>query len=178
MRIQIVRKKESYDFKADPNKEGSFENNWKNNSLDIFRLYDKNNVCVFACNCQSVANYCFGDYKSNGSIEYGDTIKGKFQVKCFVEPRAFHGRIHAIINAVDLDGQPINESSMQIVDGYQTGRWLIHDKFSFKTNKDTNYAWSAGCIILASEDLRRFNKELDIHGIVSGDIIEGGVEEG
>ncbi|MGP1459912.1 MAG: hypothetical protein ACTTKL_11520 [Treponema sp.] len=42
-------------------------------------------------------------------------------------------------------------------DGYQNGRWLIHDRFSFSKGGDTNYAWSAGCFILSSKDLEASN---------------------
>ena len=59
-----------------------------------------------------------------------DTVRaGNFTVKCFVPPRTFHGEIHAITKTRDLDGQEIDRNAMQTTkDGYQNGRWLIHDK--------------------------------------------------
>ena len=64
-------------------------------------------------------------------------------------------------------------------DGFQTGRWLIHDKWSNSLNRDTNTAWSAGCIILSSGDLAAFNRILHAYEVKSGDIISGEiVEEG
>ena len=122
LKLIIIRHKESYRFKADENKPDSFSNNWKNNSLDDFIL-TADGAEVFKCKCQSVANYCFGDMKS------GDTVS--FTVKCFVPPRTFHGEIHAITKTRDLDAQEIDRNAMQTTkDGYQNGRWLIHDKYS------------------------------------------------
>ena len=61
---------------------------------------------------------------------------------------------------------------MQTTDGgFQNGRWLIHDKYSFKLGKDTNYAWSAGCFILSSKDLSELNAVLKREGVKAGDEI-------
>ena len=105
----------------------------------------------------------------------GDTVRaGGFTVKCFVPPRTFHGEIHAITKTRDLDGQEIDRNAMQTTkDGYQNGRWLIHDKYSFSKGKDTNYAWSAGCFILSSKNLEAFNRVLKSHGIKAGDAVDG-----
>ena len=174
----IERNLKSYDFKVNPKKPSSFENNWKNNSLDWIVLFDdKAEICRFRC--QSVANYCFGDFASADTVEHGDTIKeGYFKVKCFVEPRNFHGEIHGIIETKDIDGQWINRDSMQTTArGFQNGRFLIHDKYSFKTNNDTNSAWSAGCIILSSSDLKCLNDILHVYKVQAGDIIDGEIVE-
>lgn len=161
----VVRNKKSYDYKVNK-KLNSFANNWKNNSLDIFRLiYDRREV--FACRAQTVANH--PDNKGEN-----DTIRpGKFQVECFVEPRLFRPRIHGIINTIDMDGQKIGHDSMQYEGGYQNGRWLIHSRWSQKVNADTNFAWSLGCIILSTPDLDRLNSILDKIGVKGGDIIDG-----
>jgi len=174
LKLQIKRYKKSYDFKADPKKPDSFSNNWKNNSLDDFVL-TKNSKEVFSCKCQSVANYCFGDMSGGDTVRHGDSVaKGEFTIKCFVPPRNFHGEIHAITNTRDIDGQWIDRNAMQTANsGYQNGRWLIHDKFSFEKGADTNYAWSAGCFILSSKDLETFNKILKEFGIKAGDEIQG-----
>ena len=103
---------------------------------------------------------------------------GGFTVKCFVPPRMFHGEIHAITKTRDLDGQEIDRNAMQITkNGYQNGRWLIHDKYSFSKGKDTNYAWSAGCFILSSKDLEAFNRVLKSYGIKAGDAVDGVLQE-
>lgn len=178
LKIQVWRNRKSYDFKADKNKPDSFENNWKNNSQDLLVLTD-NKRTLFQCNCQSVANYCFGKERPGDTISYGDTIApGRFTVCCFVPPRAFHGEIHAVINTTDRDGQIIDRNAMQTsADGFQNGRWLIHDRYSAKLGKDTNCAWSAGCIILASADLVKLNTTLRAAGIKPGDEIPGEVVE-
>ena len=95
-------------------------------------------------------------------------------MKCFVPPRTFHGEIHAITKTRDLDGQEIDRNAMQTTkDGFQNGRWLIHDRYSQKLGRDTNYAWSAGCFILSSKDLEAFNRMLKSHGIKAGYAVDG-----
>ena len=172
--LKILRSKKSYDFKAAPKKPDSFSNNWKNNSLDDFVLTE-NSKEIFSCKCQSVANYCFGEMSGGDTVSHGDSVaEGEFTIKCFVPPRKFHGEIHAIIKTRDIDGQWIDRNAMQTANsGYQNGRWLIHDKFSFEKGADTNYAWSAGCFILSSKDLEAFNKILKKYGIKAGDEIQG-----
>lgn len=174
LHLHIIRYGESYDFKAEPDKPDSFSNNWKNNSLDDFILLNDDTE-LFKCKCQSVANYCFGDMLPGDTVSYGDSIAaGAFTVRCFVPPRKFHGQIHAITQTVDIDGQRINHNAMQTTKGgYQTGRWLIHDRFSFSKGADTTYAWSAGCFILSSKDLELFNQTLKAHGVQAGDEIVG-----
>lgn len=174
LHLHIIRYVESYDFKAEPDKPDSFSNNWKNNSLDDFILLNDDTE-LFKCKCQSVANYCFGDMLPGDTVSYGDSIAaGDFTVRCFVPPRKFHGQIHAITQTVDIDGQKIDRNAMQTTKGgYQTGRWLIHDRFSFSKGADTNYAWSAGCFILSSKDLELFNQTLKAHGVKAGDEIAG-----
>lgn len=178
LNLVVERKKKSYDFKVNPKEPGSFSNNYKNNSLDSIAIYDdKAEIARFKC--QTVANYCFGDFATADTVDFGDTIReGYFKIKCFVEPRNFHGEIHGIIETRDIDGQWINQDSMQITaDGFQNGRFLIHDRFSKKYNADTNYAWSAGCFILSSADLEAFNTILHAYNVKSGDIISGEIVE-
>ena len=174
LHLHIIRYVESYDFKAEPDKPDSFSNNWKNNSLDDFILLN-GEIELFKCKCQSVANYCFGDMLPGDTVNYGDSIAaGDFTVRCFVPPRKFHGKIHAITQTVDIDGQKIDHNAMQITKGgYQTGRWLIHDRFSFSKGADTTYARSAGCFNLSSKDLELFNQTLKAHGVQAGDEIVG-----
>ena len=178
LRIKINRHRTSYDFKVDPKKPDGFENNWKNNSLDDFILI-ANDTELYRCRCQTVANYCFGDQRPGETVRHGDTVApGDFTVRCFVPPRRFHGQIHAITKTRDIDGQEIDRNAMQTTrGGYQNGRWLIHDRFSFALGRDTNYAWSAGCFILASKDLEAFNCVLRSCGVKAGDEIQGRLTE-
>lgn len=178
LKIEVWRNRQSYNFKADPNKPDGFDNNWKNNSIDTLALL-KDEKVLFLANAQTVANYCFGDMAPGDKLPHGDTVaEGDFTVRCFVEPRNFHGEIHAITSAIDLDGQKIGRNAMQLSDkGFQNGRWLIHDRFSKKLGKDTNYAWSAGCFILSSTDLATFNAALKKEGVKAGDEIQGKVIE-
>ena len=178
LRLEVWRSRKSYDFKADPAKPDGFDNNWKNNSLDLLVLFDGSKV-VFNCRAQTVANYCFGEMTPGDTLPHGDTVaEGEFTIRCFVEPRKFHGQIHAITKTKDLDGQTIDREAMQTTaGGFQNGRWLIHDRFSFKLGKDTATAWSGGCFILSSADLESFNKALKAAGVKPGDEIKGEVIE-
>ena len=163
--IRVERKKESFHYKVNP-AENSYANNWHNNSLDtIFILKDGRVIRSYPC--QTVANH--PDYDTHDTI-----ADGSFQVRCFVPPRAFHGHIHAIINTFDVDCEWIDHESMQSTEGgFQNGRWLIHDRYSFKTGKDTNFAWSGGCFILSSKDLEDFNDALVCLGVQKGQVLDG-----
>ena len=178
LQLKIIRYGKSYHFKADESKPDGFSNNWKNNSLDDFILTN-NGAEVFKCKCQSVANYCFGEQRPGDTIAHGDTVRaGSFTLRCFAPSRNFHGEIHAITKTRDIDGQEIDRNAMQTTkDGFQNGRWLIHDLYSKKLGRDTNYAWSAGCFILSSKDLEAFNETLKLHGIKAGYAVDGVLEE-
>ncbi len=176
--ILINRKKSSYDYKAYPKRPDSFQNNWKNNTQDVIRIL-KDNTVAGSWLCQSVANYCFGAMMPGDTMAHGDTVApGAFRLKCFVPPRNFSGEIHAITRTTDLDGQLIDRNAMQrTLNGYTIGRWLIHNRYSKKLGRDTHYGWSAGCIILSSQDLKSFNTTLRSCGIRPGDEIHGMLEE-
>ena len=178
LNFRVERKKESYFYKAYPSKPGSFENNWNNNSLDSLILFDDLEMLI-CLNCQTVANYCFGPNAGPKENPHISTIApGDFTVKAFVEPRSFHGEIHAITRTRDIGGKWIDHNAMQIYsEGYQLGRWLIHDRFSFDLKRDTNYAWSAGCFILSSADLRNLNTCLKQKGVKPGELIPGSLTE-
>lgn len=178
LKIIIERKKSSYDFKINAKKADGFDNNFKNNSADWLRLLDgKAELARFKC--QSVANYCFGKMATADTVAWGDTIApGKFKVRLFAEPRKFHGEIHEIIEATDIDGQKINTHAMQTTErGFQNGRWLIHDRYSAQRGEDTTYAWSAGCIILSSGDLAALNSVFNCYMLSPGTIIPGEIIE-
>ena len=113
LKLKIIRHKESYDFKLNPEKPDSFENNRKNNSIDDLVLLNDTEE-VYRCKCQTVANYCFGEQRPGDTAPHGDSVApGEFTVKCFVPPRKFHGQIHAIIKTRDIDGQWIDRNAMQ-----------------------------------------------------------------
>lgn len=163
--ILIERRKKSFFYKVDSTK-NSFANNWKNNSLDVISIL-KGGRKIRSYQCQTVANH--PDYDTHDTI-----ADGKFQVRCFVDPRLFHGHIHAIINTFDVDGEWVDHNAMQnTAGGFQNGRWLIHDRYSFKTGNDTNFAWSGGCFILSSRDLEDFNDTLVCLGVQKGQILDG-----
>jgi hypothetical protein len=178
LKIVIKRQKSSYDFKANPSAPDSFANNWKNNSQDDLILMDDGQP-VYQCKCQSVANYCFGEMATADSVAHGDTVApGEFTLRLFVPPRSFHGEIHAITQTRDVDGQWIGRDAMQTTaNGFQNGRWLLHDRWSSKIGADTNQAWSAGCFILSSKDLEQLNIVLRSLGATPGDEIPGTVVE-
>lgn len=178
LQIKVERYKTSYAFRQYPDKPDSFENNWKNNSQDRLILL-RGELEIYRWKCQTVANYCFGSMATADTVPYGDTVApGEFTVECFVPPRAFHGEIHAITRTRDLDGQWVDHRAMQTTaGGFQNGRWLIHDRFSVKLGADSNYAWSAGCFILASQDLAAMNQALRSMGVIPGDLIPGTLVE-
>ena len=176
--VRVHRFRSSYDFKNNISMPNSFQNNWKNNSKDWLIVYD-DEAEIARFRCQSVANYCFGAMATADTVAWGDTVApGPFKIRVFANPRNFHGEIHEIIEATDIDGQRINTHAMQKTDeGFQNGRWLIHDRFSKKYNADTNYAWSAGCFILSSGDLAALNVILKSYSLAPGMIILGEVIE-
>lgn len=179
VRMHVLRRRISFHYRVDPLKGDSFENNWANNSCDTMQLQDKAGRVLYGAMVQTVANYCFGRMPPGSGVAHGESVApGAFVVRCFVPARAFHGRIHAITRTWDMDGEWIDREAMQIsTEGYQTGRWLIHDRWSEKLGRDTNYAWSAGCFVLSSEDLRRMNEVLDRWGVSCGQEMAGILEE-
>ena len=174
LHFRVERKKLSYSFRADINKPHGFENNWKNNSLDSLIVLDDLEM-VMCLNCQTVANYCFGVNAGPKDNPHISTVApGEFTIKAFVEPRSFNGEIHAITRTRDIGGKWIDHNAMQVYsEGYQLGRWLIHDRYSNELRRDTNYGWSAGCFILSSGDLRTLNSCLRSKGVKARDLIQG-----
>lgn len=177
LKIEITRLKTSYSYKVNDSSASSYANNIAHNSQDIFTVKNDGKE-IFVCRCQSVQNLDWGENKSNGPLPYGDTIApGTFSLRCFAEPRNFHGSVHEIFNAHDMDGHKIDDKAMQLVDGKWSGRWLIHDKWSHKTGAETANAWSAGCIIMSCKDLQTLNLVLLKNGIKKGFVIKGEIKE-
>ncbi|MBN2547477.1 MAG: hypothetical protein JXB50_16855 [Spirochaetes bacterium] len=162
--IRVERKLESYDFKYEENKD-DFMNNVKNNAIDTIKLF-KDNIEIFKYEkIQSVSNYPKVDMK--------DTVAPcGFQVKCFVVKNNYSEDIHAIINAVDCEGQAIDQNAYQVDDGERKGRWLIHGNYNKNQKKDYAFAYSMGCIMFfQTAKLYDFNALLKLHGIKQDDII-------
>ena len=176
--FRVERKKESYHYKAYPGKPDSFENNWNNNSLDDLIVFNDLELAL-RLPCQTVANYCFGPNAGPKNNPHISTVApGEFTVEAFADLRRFHGEIHAITRTKDLGGTWIDHNAMQVyAEGYQLGRWLIHDRYSFELKRDTNYAWSAGCFILSSKDLAALNLHLKKYGVKPGDLLPGTLVE-
>jgi len=181
--IRIIRKKLSYQYKNDMNTKDDWYVNDKNNMLDDFHFYVDEAV-IFSAKVQTVANI------PNG--RHTDTIiPGPFQIKCFIgegehaDPRNFYGRIHGIINTYDMDGQKISEGSTEPIPGKNGApedftRWLVHDLQKHKPNPpniDTRVAWSAGCFIMSTYNLKALGDILDAYKIIPGDIIGGELME-
>jgi hypothetical protein len=175
--VRVDRKKLSYEYKRYMSLDDSWSNNDKNNMLDDFILF-YNEALLFKAKCQSIANIPNGRFL--------DTLApGKFQIKCFVENRNYYGRIHGIVNAYDLDGQLINENSIETVKGKNGApvdftRWLIHDMQKQKPNPPnilTRVAWSAGCLIMSPSDLEAFNEILDAYKVISGELLNAEIAE-
>lgn len=168
--IQIIRQKKSFDFIIEKPGLTKWQKVRGNNAIDTLILLKKDKS-IFKCSrVQTVANH--PDY------DFYDTIKpGDFQIRCFVKPRRFYGRVHGIINAMDIEGQPIGEYSMQYEDGHQKGRWCVHGTWSYKHQRYLHNAYSGGCIIPIDYYLEKFNIKLDENKVNAGDIINCNLKE-
>lgn len=177
VKIVIQRTKRSYDYKFSPEKKSDYGNNAKNNSLDWLVLYC-NGEEITRLHCQSVQNLDWGKNASAGKLAYGDTIApGSFLLRLWAQPRKFKGSVHEIIRCKTLNGLAINDNAMQIVNGHENGRWLIHNKYNSTTHKDTNFAWSAGCIIVKTGDMELLDSALKALNLTPGMIISGEIIE-
>ncbi|MCP4336455.1 MAG: hypothetical protein GY679_01230 [Mycoplasma sp.] len=162
LKIEILRRLASYDYKYDKNKD-DYQNNTKNNMIDELFLYDGLKQ-IFKCNLQTVSNH--------PSMKHSDTIKvGKFKLKAFVEQRNFNTAIHGIIDAYDINNQKIDKYSMQKDGNQYIGRWLFHSCYYAPLKKDTR-AYSGGCFAMSTEDIQEFNKILMDNGIRQGNTID------
>jgi hypothetical protein len=175
--IRVERKLASYNYKFNINKPDSWDNNIANNMLDDFTFF-VDEARMLWVKCQSISNIPGG--------RFNDTIvPGPFQIKCFVDNRMKYGKIHGIINTYDLEGQRINENSVETIVGKNGApidltRWLVHDLQKNKPelpNVDTKVAWSAGCIIMSDVNLEVLGVLLDAYKVMPGDIIDGELVE-
>jgi len=160
-------------FKRDPTATDDWFNNDANNNLDDFVLEDDGRS-VFRCKAQTVSNIPGGKFLNTLGV-------GPFQLRLFVEPRAFYGRIHGICNALTLWGQTVDDHSITAVIGkdgkpISYDRWLMHDWQKHKPNPpgiDTRVAWSAGCIVIPDAALAEFGGVMDSMGMTAGELIDG-----
>jgi hypothetical protein len=184
MNITIHRRHLSYNYKRDPLAPDAWDNNDAHNSLDTFILEDDLDMIggshqLFEGKAQTVANIPGGRFLNT-------LAPGPFQLRLFVDPRAFRGRIHGIANAYNLDGQWINQNSISPIKGkhgepINYDRWLMHDwqkHAPAPEGEDTRVAWSGGCIVQPDLDLMRFGLLMDAMSKVAGDIINGVIREG
>ena len=179
MNIVIVRMKASLNYKLDPRKPDSWENNRANNSLDQFWLFNDHST-LFACKVQTFTN--LPGCRPQDSIQ-----PGSFKLRLFQDQRDFWCPVHGIIDTYDGDGQYINESSVVTIlgkDGAPTSfdRYLMHDWQKHKHNPDgtlnaqgidTSVAWSLGCFIPSTVEHARFNALLMTLGLKKDDVISG-----
>ena len=178
MNFIIKRKKESYNYKLrGKDSADDWHNNDINNMLDTLELWHNGDL-LHSCPVQTVANM--------PGARFLDTIKpGSFGIKLFVEQRAFRGRIHGIVNAVDFDGQVIDGRSIQPVAGKDGGpvnveRWLMHDTQKHApapVGEVTRVAWSAGCFIMSPMDLEVVGHLCETHELKAGDVVPGELVE-
>lgn len=181
--VRVLRKKASYQYKRNMKAKDDWLNNDNNNMLDQFLLFFEESR-LFSAPCQSVANIPGGRFL--------DTIApGAFKIHLFIgeglfaDPRNFYGRIHGIIDCFDMEGQYINDHSVEAVAGKNGApedftRWLIHDTQKHKPEPPMNLtrvAWSAGCFVLHPSDLESIANILDAYKMNPGDIIDGELEE-
>jgi len=168
LNVIVERKKSSFDCKFNKNL-NSFENNIKNNTKDILKLYQGDEL-LFECAVQSVSNH--------PSVTTDNSIRaGKFEIKLFVEKRAFWGNVFGICNTATKNGIAINENS---VNEGNPNRFLIHDRQKVKPaleGTETRNGYSAGCLIIASVHMSMLSKILISKGYKPNDIILGYVIE-
>ena len=149
--------------------------------FDVPNMPDKmelfcDEALLFTAHAQTVVNMA--------SARFGDTVAaGPLAIRAFVEPRAFHGRIHGICRAYDKEGQYIDDNSVEATAGRgpaDSARWLVHDTQSRKPAPPMTLlakAWSAGCFVLCPSDLEAIATILDAYKVMPGDFIPGELVE-
>lgn len=183
LNIRVVRDPRSLHPKRRPDKPDGWGNNDAANSLDSIEIYD-GLARIFSCSAQTVANLPGARFK--------DTVApGAFQLRAFVDPRSFYGRVHGICNTLDIEGQIIDTKSIQpypiapLGVAGQNGqtfapcsedRYLCHDTqrpWPASPNLITRVAWSAGCFVVEPVSLTHIGFIFDSRGIKAGDLIPG-----
>lgn len=154
-RIEIIRSKLSFTFNPAT---------LRPVYLDRIRIFH-GSATVFEARCQSVAIH--------RSCTWRESIApGPFYIRLFGEQRSYANPVHEIINAVDPEGETIDDRAMQVdAETGVEGRWLIHDDYNPATGAAYSAPWSAGCIILPFLRHREFNACLRSLGCAAGDEI-------
>jgi len=149
--------------------------------FDVPNMPDKlelfcDEALLFSAHVQTVVNM--------RSARFADTVApGQLMIKAFVDPRLFHGRIHGICRTFDLEGQKINDNSVEPIAGKgpaDTSRWLVHDTQACKPAEPMTLlakAWSAGCFVVCPSDLEAIGNILDAYKVMPGDMIPGELVE-
>lgn len=164
IRIEIRRKESSHQYKFYPEQPDSWQNNRNNNMKDTLLVYEWSTP-ILQFPVQTVANIPGG--------RYADTVaSGNFYLRTFVDERMFHGPIHGIVDAYDLESEYIDENSVQSND---KSRWLLHDNTKKKEaprGLRLSAAWSAGCFVLDYSNLHALNRLLMSHNITRDRLLE------
>jgi hypothetical protein len=156
IKLKVTRNKDSYCF--------TIARGWPYFIDKIEILSDGKSV--FSSSCQSVAIHKSCTHKES-------IAPGVFQARLFADKRNYANPVHELINAIDLEGERIDNKAMQIdAESGVQGRWLIHDDYNPVTKKEYNVPWSAGCIMLPYKNHEIFNQTLIDLGCKPGDIIE------
>lgn len=163
--LLVERDPVSHDFILEEDTGNIYKNRTKNNMIDHMFLY-KNDVIIWSTHhLQTVSNHPL--------MKYSDTIqKGNFKLKLFVEQRKFNTPVHGIIDAFDLNGDYIDEFSMQKDQGEYIGRFLMHSSYYAPLKRDTK-GYSGACFIVSTAEMLAFNKVLLENGLKEGDILKG-----
>jgi hypothetical protein len=179
--IKVIRYSTSYFYERDTHKPLDWLNNDAHNCEDDYIILDGTKE-IFRCKTQTVSNMQGLDSPTHDSpqIRFVDTIApGKFQMKLFVEPRSFYGRIHGICDTYTMAGDYIDLNS---VSKTNPSRWLRHDDQKHRTDAQgkavapgtlTRVCWSAACFVAHMADLEREAKVWDDNGSKAGQYVPG-----
>ena len=138
--------------------------------LDTIRLLHGDTV-LYHGHCQSVAIHPRCTMRES-------LATGRFRVRIFQARRLYANPVHEIIDAMDLEGEAIDERAMQMdAESGLQGRYLIHDDYNAASGTAYRAPWSAACIMLPYIHYREFNAALRAVGLLPGDIIEAELRE-
>jgi len=159
--IEIVRDKRSFGF--DPATLSPVY-------LDTIRILH-GPATIYAGRCQSVAIHPKCTWRES-------IAPGRFRIRLFQDRIAYANPVHMIIDAMDFEGEAIDEDAMQMdAEKGRQGRYLIHDDYNPETGAAYRAPWSAACIMLPYLRYREFNAALRALGLLPGDEVEAELRE-
>ena len=166
--IEVMRTPNSRSFERSGVHKSKYHKNNKNNCRDIFRLY-KDEEIIFICNIQSISNH--PDFPEKNSLT------GSFDFEVYAKKRgnSFEIPDNELLTRIHLIKNVYNENHEFHKEDGTTGnnyRTLFHSKWHEPLKKDTK-AYSGGCFISSSNDLKRLNKKLNDEKLKEGDTIPG-----